>query len=370
MEERTKGRGQGESVGGMGSSKRSGSGLGGENTKQETSNSKQNTKPRTPNAELQTLSPQSSSPFPHPSSLLFVFLDGVGLGEENADNPLAVLSLPAFERLTGEQRWLRTSEAVAQPRHVFRAIDARLGVEGLPQSGTGQAALFTGTNAPRLAGRHYGPYPHSKTRAALAAENVFSRILRLDLPLEEPVAFANAYPARFFDYARQRDRWTVTTRCCLDADVRIRSQPELDVGLALTADLTGQAWRERLGLDVRVITEEEAGARLVQISRRHAFTLFEYYLTDKAGHSRDPERAQDVLQALDRFFAGLLSRFDSARDLLLVTSDHGNLEDLSVKSHTLNAVPLIAYGRGASYFRAVHDLTGVTPAVVEALREG
>ena len=367
MEERTKGRGQSKSVGGM---ERSRSGLGGGNTEHETPNPKQNTRPRTPNAELQTLSPQPSSPVPTRSSLLFVFLDGVGLGEDTDHNPLATLSLPAFERLAGGQRWLRTSEAVGRPGHVFRAIDARLGVEGLPQSGTGQAALFSGINAPRLAGRHYGPYPHSKTRAALATENVFSRLLRLDFPLEEPVAFANAYPARFFEYARQRDRWTVTTRCCLDADVRIRSLTELDAGLALTADLTGQAWRDRLGLDVRVISEEDAGARFVELTRRHAFTLFEYYLTDKAGHSRDPERAKDVLRALDRFFAGLLGASDEARDLLIVTSDHGNLEDLSVKSHTLNAVPLIAYGRGAHYFRDVHDLTDVTPAVVEALRAG
>ena len=321
------------------------------------------------NAERHVSIPNPSSFFPLPPSVLFVFLDGVGLGEDTDHNPLATLSLPAFERLAGGQQWLRTSEAVERPGHVFRAIDARLGVEGLPQSGTGQAALFTGTNAPRLAGRHYGPYPHSKTRAALAAENVFSQVLRLDLPFEEPVAFANAYPARFFEYARQRDRWTVTTRCCLDADIRIRSQVELDAGCALTADLTGQAWRDRLGLDVRVITEEEAGARLVQISRRHAFTLFEYYLTDKAGHSRDRERAETVLRALDRFFAGLLGAFNEKRDLLIVTSDHGNLEDLTVKSHTLNTVPLIAYGRGARYFQNVSDLTGVTPAVVEALRE-
>ena len=302
--------------------------------------------------------------------MLFVFLDGVGLGADVGHNPLGVFSLPAFERLAGRQRWLRTSEVVQRSGHVFRAIDARLGVEGLPQSGTGQAALFTGTNAPRLAGRHYGPYPHSKTRAALAAENVFLRIRRLGLPLEEPVAFANAYPPRFFTYARQRDRWTVTTRCCLEADVQIRSQAELDMDHALTADLTGQAWRDRLGLDVRVIIEEDAGARLVQISGRHAFTLFEYYLTDKAGHSRDLERAERVLRALDRFFTGLLDTFDEERDLLLISSDHGNLEDLSVKSHTLNAVPLIAFGRGASYFQDVRDLTGVTPAVVEALRAG
>lgn len=320
--------------------------------------------------EREPLDPSPVTRHASPRRVLFVFLDGVGLGEDAEHNPLAVLSLPALERLAGGQRWLRPSEAVGQPEHVFRAVDARLGVEGLPQSGTGQATLFTGVNAARLAGRHYGPYPHSKTRSALAERNVFRRVLRLGLPAGEPAAFANAYPPRFFTYARQRDRWTVTTRCCLDAGIEIRGREALEAGRALAADLSCQTWQDRLGLDVRVITEAEAGARLVRLSRPHAFTLFEYYLTDKAGHSRRVDRAEAVLRALDRFFANLLTHLDPERDLLLVTSDHGNLEDLTTKSHTLNPVPLIAWGRGAHFFRDVRSLTDVTPAVIEALGKG
>lgn len=302
--------------------------------------------------------------------ILFVFLDGVGLGAHDPErNPLAALSLPSLERLTGGQRWTARAQPIRESRHVFHEVDPNLGVAGLPQSGTGQATLFTGINGAALAGRHFGPYPHSQTRAALAEHNLFLQVRRLGLNHSEPAAFANAYPPRFFTYARERDRWTVTTRCCLDADLPIRGLDDLRRGDALTADLTGAAWRERLGLDVPLLTEPEAGERLVRIGQRHRLTLFEYYLTDKAGHSRSPERAAEVLHALDGFFSGILRRHDPEEALLLVTSDHGNLEDLSTKSHTRNPVPLIAYGRGAPCFADVRDLTEVTPAVVTALRQ-
>lgn len=299
--------------------------------------------------------------------ILFIFLDGVGLGHDDpAINPLAALSLPAFERLTGGQRWTQAASPVARPGHVFHAIDANLGVEGLPQSGTGQATLFTGVNCAVVAGRHFGPFPHSKTRPVLAAESIFHKIQALDPPFEEPAVFANAYPDRFFAYVDKTDRWTVTTRCCLEAGLRIRTHQDVLAGEALTADLTGAAWPQA-NPALMPITEEDAGRRLVRISHNHAFTLFEYFLSDKAGHSRSMERAATILHALDRFFDGLLSAFNPARGLLIVTSDHGNLEDLSTKSHTRHAVPLVAYGRGADVFSSVDDLTGVTPAVLRAL---
>jgi hypothetical protein len=98
--------------------------------------------------------------------ILFVFLDGVGLGPADEEiNPLVAAELPAFRRLAGGHPWSAATPTLVRDRHVFRPIDATLGMPGLPQSGTGQASLFTGVNGARLAGRHYGPYPHSRTRS-------------------------------------------------------------------------------------------------------------------------------------------------------------------------------------------------------------
>ena len=293
--------------------------------------------------------------------VLFVFLDGVGLGPPHAHNPLAD-AWPGLERLTGGRRWTDRTHPFYRPRHVFRHLDATLAVPGLPQSGTGQTALLTGFNAPRIAGRHYGPYAHSRTRAVLARYNIFRRLKARGLS----VAFANAYPPVFFEQARRRDRWSITTRCCREADVRLRTLEDLARGEAVAADLTGRRLHEA-GFPVTPIDEAEAARHLVALLRRYHFVLFEYFLTDQAGHRQDMDESRSVLASLDRFFSALLELLDPERHLLVVTSDHGNLEDLRVRAHTRNPVPLIARGRGAELFRHACDLRDVTPAIVAAL---
>lgn len=301
----------------------------------------------------------------HPRHVLFVFLDGVGLGEaDHKQNPFSELHLPAFERLAGGQPWTANARSVHEHDHAFIPIDATLGMLGFPQSGTGQASLFTGVNCAALAGKHFGPFPHSATRPALKAHNIFRQICTLGLPFVEPAGFANAYPPRFFAIMSEQDRWTVTTRCCLDAGLPIRDERTLLQERALAANITGAGFPA--SLNTPVISEEEAGERLARLSREHAFLLFEYYLTDKAGHSRSAEQAALTLTSLDRFFGALLPAL-SDDTLLIVTSDHGNIEDLSVKTHTLNPVPLVAVGPGAARFHDVRDLTGVVPAVVDVL---
>lgn len=300
-------------------------------------------------------------------AVVFVFVDGVGLGPAGKQNPLDA-DWPALHRLAGGQRWTDALQPRFADHLTVTAVDATLGMPGLPQSGTGQAALFSGANAPQLAGRHYGPYPHSKTRDALRTHNLFRRIQRLNLSLEEPTAFANAYPDRFFSYAARRNRWTVTTRCCLDADVRIRTEADVRTGQALPAGLTGRAWRDDLGLDIPLRTPAEAGAQLAAIASAHACTVFEYFLTDKAGHAGDTDRAREVLDDVDRFVDALLEALDPSGDLLVLCSDHGNLEDLSIKTHTRNPVPLLAWGAGAPCFAEAGAITDVTPALVAAVK--
>ena len=299
-----------------------------------------------------------------PDHVTFVFLDGVGLGPASADNPFATLDLPGFGRLAGGQRWTDEADAIAEPTHVFRPIDATLGMEGLPQSGTGQASLFTGVNCVERAGRHFGPYPHSTSKPVIAEHNLFVRLRDVGLS----GAFANAYPDRFFRFAEGRGRWTVTTLCCVEAGVRLRHEADLRAGGALAADLTAAAWPEHLGIDVPVISEVEAGRRLARLSQQSDLTLFEYYLTDKAGHSRDADRAAAVLHALDAFFNALANAL-SGDDLLVVTSDHGNLEDLGTKTHTRHPVPFVVVGEGADALGGVASLTDVTPALVDLMRE-
>lgn len=298
--------------------------------------------------------------------VLFLFWDGVGLGEVGPQNPLATLRLPAIERLAGGQRWTAGADAVRQPDHVFVPVDATLGVDGLPQSGTGQAALFTGEDAVRLHGRHFGPYPPTAVRPVVAQRSVFARLVAAGVSPGR-LAFANAYPDRFFRAVEARGRWTVTTLAAHAAGVRLRGAADLAAGRALPADLTGETWRRLLDPEHEPTDEAEAARRLASLLDRHAFVLSEYFLTDKAGHSRDADRARDVLQSLDRFVGALLARLDPARDLLVLSSDHGNLENLSVKTHTRNPVPLVALGPGAGRFAGARSILDVTPSVAGVL---
>ena len=82
--------------------------------------------------------------------ILTLFLDGIGLGENDPEkNPFAVADMPTIHALTNGKRWLADTGRQESDRAIFIPTDACLGVEGRPQSGTGQATILTGLNVPR-----------------------------------------------------------------------------------------------------------------------------------------------------------------------------------------------------------------------------
>jgi hypothetical protein len=238
-------------------------------------------------------------------------------------------------------------------------------VSGLPQSGTGQAALFTGVNAAKLIGRHFGPYPPSTLHSLITEKNIFSQLKAKGCS----VCFANAFPKQFFDYvASGKRRFSVTTLSCQHAGVEILDAEALRRDEAVSADITRGRWPELGYPDLPVITPRNAGRHLWNISRKHAFTLFEYWLTDYAGHGRGVTTAVEVLERFDGMLGGLLEDFVPKECTLILTSDHGNIEDLSTKSHTRNPVPCVIAGGKRTELRTVlRSLTHVTPALVSLL---
>ncbi len=297
-------------------------------------------------------------------ALVFIFLDGVGLGADNGHNPFTMNDYPAFSAMTGGQSFTSAVEKYHNGNHVFLPVDACLGVEGLPQSGTGQVTLFTGINSARMLGRHFGPYPHSAIRELLAEKSIFRKIGAE----KGRCFFINAFPKRFIDYVTSTNRWSSTTFMTVKAGFKLNSVKEIINGSAITAELTQDAWRKRLAIDVPVITETEAADRVIKSTRNSDLVLVEYYLTDKAGHSRDAALAHNILVRLNRFLQHLLDQQPENDFTLLLTSDHGNLEDLSVKTHTRNAVPFFVLGKGATLFSDVKTIQDVTPLCVEWYR--
>lgn len=283
--------------------------------------------------------------------ILFLFIDGLGMGSKDPFiNPIYSGCSPHLARLLDE---------VAVP------IDATLGVEGLPQSATGQATLFSGNNASELLGRHLSGFPNEQLKAFLRESNLLLNLREAGVS----ATFANAY-YRYgaLSEAVRRRRQSVTTVAAMSALPRVRNEADLLSGKAVFQDLTREQLRSR-GYDGPLLEPEEAAGHLLAVAEEYEFCLFEYFQSDLMAHRAERSEVEEMLERLDRFMAHLLAFADHEGHLLLVSSDHGNVEDSRTKAHSMNPVPLVALGSGAEMFCAASSLTDVTPMILKWYRE-
>jgi hypothetical protein len=296
--------------------------------------------------------------------LFFVFVDGVGAGAADPDrNPLA----------RGEFLLSRFADGTGAPLPAggrAALADACLGVPGRPQSATGQTTILTGENAPALLGRHLLGYPNPALRALLARRSIYRRLAEAG----RRATFANAYPVAYLqalgfpaagepEFAlRRRARASATTVAFAAGGGAFRTFADARAGQGLTHDLTARRAGE-LGLSLPRRTPEEAAEVLWRLAAGHDLAAFEFFETDEAGHARSMERALEALGRLDAFLRSLVARLGPG-DGLVVASDHGNLEDLSTRNHTLAQVPVLGFGRAAARVGEVRDLTGLAPLLL------
>src|SRR6266508_3622239 len=197
-------------------------------------------------------------------SLIFVFIDGVGLAPAGPDNPLTDADTPALRALLGGPLTIERASAPHPPAPLrlrsgqasptqrggeqllpcppswengigdggrrpmlFKAIDATLGVMGLPQSGTGQTALLAGVNAAALHGRHQPHVPPVALRPLLAERSILRRVIER-------------------------------------GGLRFRDGDDLRNGRAVSWDVTNAAMRAR-DIEAPLVTSAQAGARLAQL---------------------------------------------------------------------------------------------------------
>jgi 2,3-bisphosphoglycerate-independent phosphoglycerate mutase len=298
--------------------------------------------------------------------VVLLFLDGVGIGKNDAGlNPFVRANLPALTSLCGGKLPYVPFNRISSEQADVIAVNATLGVAGLPQSGTGQTAIFTGVNGSKIFGRHFGPYPPTILRPIIEKKNIFRRLKENN----KSVVFANAFPKRFFEYIESGTRrLTAAALSCRYADVPLFTVNELLLGNAISADIIRSEWKKIGHPEVNPIKPKLAGNHLAQIAANNHFTLFEYWLTDHAGHSQNIAASIEVLERFDEFLSGFLDLFDPVNTLLVIISDHGNIEDLSTKSHTRNRVPCIIAGKHRDKLAGqIKNLTHITPAIVKLL---
>jgi len=299
-----------------------------------------------------------------PARVLFVFLDGVGIGPDDASvNPFvhAAHRLPTLLELMGGSVPTLDRPRTNGPGGRAFPLSATLDVDGTPQSGTGQVALLTGESAAEQLGRHFGPWTPVKLRPLIESRS----LLRRAAAAGRRVAFANAYPRGWPGPGGSR-RIAGPPLAAQGAGVLDRHDEQLARGDAVASEIVNDGWKRHFGLtSLPDVTPQQAGANLARISLGADLTLFAHYATDAAGHAQDMEQAVAALARVDEFLAGVVAGL--AKDtLLFVTSDHGNLEDVR-HGHTRNPALGIASGVGAVEAAELGDLRQVTPFVLELL---
>jgi hypothetical protein len=298
-------------------------------------------------------------------AVLFVFVDGVGAGARDPDtNPLArgEFLLSRFEDGSG-------ATLPSGGRAVL--ADACLGVPGRPQSATGQSTLLTGENAPAALGRHLLGFPNAPLRELIRARSIFRRVSEAG----RAAVFANAFPVAYlralgldvegepeFELGRRRARASATTVAFAAGGGRFTTWRDALSGRGLSHDIVGRRARAR-GLPLPAREPEEAAAILLALARAHDLALFEFFETDEAGHARSMDAALDALGRLDVFLRSIAAAL-GPEDALVVASDHGNVEDLSLRNHTRARVPVLGFGRAAGAIDDVRDLTHVAPLLL------
>lgn len=296
-------------------------------------------------------------------SVIMLFIDGVGLGDEIPDNPWFTVPTPHLDRILDGHSL--TKSAVGRPTEstLLIATDATLGVSGLPQSATGQATIFTGRNAPAAMGRHLSGLPFRRLREWVKRDNVYLQFERRG----KKATFLNSYSEEYFNLPTTRRGWvSVSTAAIQSAREPLRMMEDLLSGRAVYHDLTRRTLVGRHP-GISEIAPEEAAHHLLETAWDYDLAVHEFFLSDLAGHRQDTELISWVVTTYDRFL-GELIRQRRKDDVVVLVSDHGNSEDFRVKTHTMNPVPTMIIGppgRLDAIDTEGWDLTAIAPLLIQ-----
>ncbi len=289
-------------------------------------------------------------------SVVLFFIDGLGIGRREPSNPfMRIKKIEPLAHFAGEDSKIFL-DGILVP------TDPRLGIKGRPQSASGQTTILTGKNAPQILGFHKQGFPNEKLREVINENSIFLQLKNKGI---EKTIFANTYTPQFFT---EKPRWKSATTVAVEAaGLRFNKLPDLLGKKSLFHDFTNQALIER-GFSVPTFSTVEAADILAGLTKENSFVLYEHFITDKIGHDRDFEKARIHLPLLAEFIRETLLRIDLEKTTFILTSDHGNIEDLSVRNHTLNDVPTIIWGRKKEIAASrIKDLSDITPTILELL---
>jgi hypothetical protein len=256
--------------------------------------------------------------------VILIFLDGIGIGDANPDiNPCCHSETGIF---------FPDSKQLPSEGQKF-SLDARLGTPGLPQSATGQTSIYTGINAAKHIGKHLFGFPNKSLRDLLKKNSLFIALTSQGYCCK----FLNAFRPIFFTTPELfvSMGMSATTEMNRAADLQFSDFNDLKEGKALYHDYSNESLTDK-GFAIKHNTAEDAAMIIATSSLRCDLLLYEYFLTDYAGHSRDMKIAVQEIHKVERLIHALLQIISLKDTTLIVISDHGNIEDIRIKSHTMN----------------------------------
>ncbi|MFN2136077.1 MAG: hypothetical protein ACK2UK_09000 [Candidatus Promineifilaceae bacterium] len=292
------------------------------------------------------------------------FMDGVGLGPSDPTiNPFARARTPNLDALLGRDDWFRAGNGqINAQRATLAPTDATLGVPGRPQSATGQATILTGRNVPQLVGEHFGPKPNAAVAEVIRQGTLFKDVAEAG----GRAALITPYPQGYFDAIASGKRlYSAVPLAVVQAGWPLFTIDELRQGRAVSPDFSNAGWREFLKQDdLELLAPYEAGRRIAAVAQAYDFSFFEHWPSDRSGHRGSLVHAAEHIEKIDAALGGLLAAWPEERGLLIITSDHGNIEEKDHRLHTRNPVPTIVVGPDHSGLAArIWDLSDIAAVV-------
>jgi hypothetical protein len=138
-----------------------------------------------------------------------------------------------------------------------------------------------------------------------------------------------------------------------EAGLSLRTWDDVRCGRALTGTMTHELearfnWDALGASPLPPRTPEAAAAILVDLAASHDFTFYKYQMPDLVSHTGQVEAARCVFAIIETFVEAVLRRIDVGRTTVIVTSDHGHLEQVAYShGHPRSRVPTWYFGPDA-----------------------
>jgi hypothetical protein len=135
-----------------------------------------------------------------------------------------------------------------------------------------------------------------------------------------------------------------------EAGVTLRTWSDVRRSQALTSSMTHELEND-FNLDffdqalLPPLTPQAAAKSLAKLARDHDFTFYKYQIPDLVSHTGRMELARAVFATIEDFVETVLRHLEVERFVVIITSDHGHLEQLaSSHAHPKTHVPTWYFG--------------------------